>query len=662
MYTIKQSTAITIPFFVHDANGDAVTGLTDGSFTKRISKGSGAFGAMTVTITELENGWYSIPLTTTHSNTLGLLTIVFTNAGAKQVNLQFRVEAKLVDDLNDVAATDIVSAGAITTSSGAVSTVTSVTNAITLPTIPTNWLTADGLATDAAEEIADVVWDEDIIVAHTTTGSAGEVLASTRKLATGAGGISATYDSHTATDVGTETNTEANTVSLDGVYHICPPGVNLDMYYEFDVGVTGIATECIWDGYVTSNNDNCEVYGYDWVGAGWVQIGVIAGTSGTTDQESVFILDNTMTGAGANVGKVRVRFNSDGADLVTAVATNRILVEYTALPGVGVDLHDGTAQAATSNTITLDAGANATDDFYNHARIVITGGTGSEQERIIVDYAGSSKIAKVAPPWTITPDSTSTFIVEPGLGHSETDMNTLKVGLAAAATSTSITLDSDASAVDDYYNNDVVVIDAGTGEGQERVITDYNGTTKVATVDPAWTTTPDTTSEYVVEASHPYINSDLATIDSNVDAILVDTGTTLDTKINDIQGATFNTSTDSLEAIRDRGDSAWITGGAGSNPATLQTTTIATLSSQTSFTLTAGSSDDDAYNGMLAVITDAVTSEQKCVGVIDDYTGNTKTVTLKSDPGVFTIVATDNISIIAVPPIGITLNEWIALH
>jgi hypothetical protein len=434
------------------------------------------------------------------------------------------------------------------------------------------------------------------------------------------------------------------------------------MYYEFDVGVTGIATECIWDGYVTSNNDNCEVYGYDWVGAGWVQIGVIAGTSGTTDQESVFILDNTMTGTGANVGKVRVRFNSDGADLVTAVATNRILVEYTALPGVGVDLHDGTAQAATSNTITLDAGANATDDFYNHARIVITGGTGSEQERIIVDYAGSSKIAKVAPPWTTTPYSTSTFIVEPGLGHSETDMNTLKVGLAAAATSTSITLDSDASAVDDYYNNDVVVIDAGTGEGQERVITDYNGTTKVATVDPAWTTTPDTTSEYVVEASHPYINSDLATIDSNVDAILVDTGTTLDTKINDIQGATFNTSTDSLEAIRDRGDSAWITGGAGSNPATLQTTTIATLSSQTSFTLTAGSSDDDAYNGMLAVITDAVTSEQKCVGVIDDYTGNTKTVTLKSDPGVFTIVATDNISIIAVPPIGITLNEWIALH
>lgn len=101
MYEIKQSTAETILMFIHDSAGDAVTGLTNGSFTKRISKGSGAFGAMTVTITEGENGWYSFPLSTSHSDALGLLSITFTNAGAKQVNLQWRVEAKLTDDLND---------------------------------------------------------------------------------------------------------------------------------------------------------------------------------------------------------------------------------------------------------------------------------------------------------------------------------------------------------------------------------------------------------------------------------------------------------------------------------------------------------------------------------------------------------------------------------
>lgn len=99
MYPIKQSTAVTLPFFVHDVAGDAVLSLVDGGFTKRISKGSAAFGAMTVTITEMENGWYSIPLSAAHSDTLGLLTILFTHGSAKQVNLQFRVEARTLDDL-----------------------------------------------------------------------------------------------------------------------------------------------------------------------------------------------------------------------------------------------------------------------------------------------------------------------------------------------------------------------------------------------------------------------------------------------------------------------------------------------------------------------------------------------------------------------------------
>jgi hypothetical protein len=100
MYPIKQSTAITVPFFVHDVAGDAVTGLTNGSYTKRISKNGAAFGAMTVVITELENGWYSIPLSTSHSDTVGLLSITFTNAGSKQINLQFRVSVRIPDDLS----------------------------------------------------------------------------------------------------------------------------------------------------------------------------------------------------------------------------------------------------------------------------------------------------------------------------------------------------------------------------------------------------------------------------------------------------------------------------------------------------------------------------------------------------------------------------------
>lgn len=76
-------------------------------------------------------------------------------------------------------------------------------------------------------------------------------------------------------------------------------------------------------------------------------------------------------------------------------------------------------------------------------------------------------------------------------------------------------------------------------------------------------------------------------------------------------------------------------------------TTIATLASQTSFTLTAGSADDNAYNGCIIVIENASTAAQKAVGVIGDYTGLTKTITLLNDPAIFTMATTNIVTIIA---------------
>ena len=110
----------------------------------------------------------------------------------------------------------------------------------------------------------------------------------------------------------------------------------------------------------------------------------------------------------------------------------------------------------------------------------------------------------------------------------------------------------------------------------------------------------------------------------------------------------YNDESHSLEAIRVRGDAAWTTGAGGTPPTTLQNTTIATLATQVSFTLTAGSADDDAYNGCIAIIEDQTTAVQKAVGRIFDYTGASKTITLEADPGVFTMATGDTIDIIAV--------------
>lgn len=71
-------------------------------------------------------------------------------------------------------------------------------------------------------------------------------------------------------------------------------------------------------------------------------------------------------------------------------------------------------------------------------------------------------------------------------------------GTAQAGAATTITLASNASSSDDAYNSRSVRITGGTGSGQTKVITDYVGSTKVATVNTAWSTNPDATSTYEV--------------------------------------------------------------------------------------------------------------------------------------------------------------------
>ena len=81
----------------------------------------------------------------------------------------------------------------------------------------------------------------------------------------------------------------------------------------------------------------------------------------------------------------------------------------------------------------------------------------------------------------------------PGIVHS---------GQAQAGGASTLTLASGASAINDFYNHMVLVLindDHGsTGAGQARIITDYAGATKVATVAPAWDTVPDNTSDYII--------------------------------------------------------------------------------------------------------------------------------------------------------------------
>ncbi len=92
----------------------------------------------------------------------------------------------------------------------------------------------------------------------------------------------------------------------------------------------------------------------------------------------------------------------------------------------------------------------------------------------------------------------------------------------------------------------------------------------VANVTLVGTTTTNTdmrgTDSAATAAALATHDGKLDTVDGIVDAILIDTGTDIPARFDGVEGATFATGTDSLEAIRDRGDAAWTTGGGGSAP------------------------------------------------------------------------------------------------
>lgn len=75
-----------------------------------------------------------------------------------------------------------------------------------------------------------------------------------------------------------------------------------------------------------------------------------------------------------------------------------------------------------------------------------------------------------------------------------------------APATTEIQLESTSPDIDDLYIKCSIKIVQGKGSGQVRTITDYNGRTKIATVSPAWTILPDSTSEYVITGKPLCVN------------------------------------------------------------------------------------------------------------------------------------------------------------
>jgi hypothetical protein len=235
--------------------------------------------------------------------------------------------------------------------------------------------------------------------------------------------------------------------------------------------------------------------------------------------------------AGGTIPQVVAISSSDRAAIVDAVF-DEAFTDHKATGSFGSVFQPttaGTAAAGGASTITLSAPAVASANYYNKQLLKIVAGTGIGQSEYIDTYS-VGRVATMAAPWVVVPDNTSVYVIDgggtiPGASAPSAADNAAAVwnalisahgteasfgaffqamhvhaGTSTAATSNSITLDgTGSSGVDNTYNYQFITIRDDTGVSQTRQIIDYDGSTKVATVNLDWATNPSA-SDYVI---HP---------------------------------------------------------------------------------------------------------------------------------------------------------------
>ena len=103
MSLLKQSTARDKMVLMVDST-DHVTGKTSLTLTITASKNGGAFASISPTVTERGNGWYSIALTASHTDTLGDLALHVTGTAADPSDPVWQVVAGLPGETVTLAA------------------------------------------------------------------------------------------------------------------------------------------------------------------------------------------------------------------------------------------------------------------------------------------------------------------------------------------------------------------------------------------------------------------------------------------------------------------------------------------------------------------------------------------------------------------------------
>lgn len=333
MRFLKQSTATTVilgPTLDEVDFITPITSLTHAGIVAGLIKGT-ANTAITVTASGSSNdlvhivaGLHSLELTTTDTNTLGHLRIHLSDADSfMPVAEDFHVlSANVFDSL---------------------------------------FGSGDNLQVDAVEVSGDTTAADNLELQYDTTGLSGDNFPAAQHqvqdLAVTGSAIHTSAESYVLTTGTQSANTVTAVVSLDGTNHEhTDVGNAMDLYYQFDVSADGVATSATLKGYLNSNNDDLEVYAWNWGGSAWDRIGTLNGQNAASNGEHDYILFVAHTGTGTDNGKVRIRFTDGAFTLSSAtLAIDQIFVSYAVVrQTVGYALGRIWINTGLSNTNTVD--------------------------------------------------------------------------------------------------------------------------------------------------------------------------------------------------------------------------------------------------------------------------------------------------------------------
>jgi hypothetical protein len=225
--------------------------------------------------------------------------------------------------------------------------------------------------------------------------------------------------------------THSNTVSgipNANTLHIAEPSINLNdgrMFIQLNNGkVVDISSTPVGNTYYVSMNGNDNYEGTTPSSAkATIKAAIaMAGPGDSVDVLSgTYIVDNPilipqqvqLQGSGER--NCIIKPANPTQDILwvnnNSYVTGFKFVDYTssavAFPATIVD--SGTAQSATTNTITLASSAYTGNNYYKDLQIVIASGTGSGQSANISSYNGVTKVATISTNWSTPPDSSSVY-------------------------------------------------------------------------------------------------------------------------------------------------------------------------------------------------------------------------------------------------------------